>query len=125
MGADMQERIETRFKNWMGGKLDVFDYGTINGLREPDSLIFVAINNDKPHNGDCVKFFKHIESQSRLYNRDCAIVCFLNDRFKNWVLARPGWYEDDVDCLEYGIIPGVRYYGDREPPKRPLNVMRD
>lgn len=111
--------LKTVFENFMCGPLDVFEFDTINGLRFPDSLVFLAISNDVPHNGRLEDFFNYIESQAKKTGQVCAITNFLNDRFKNWILRRPGWHANDKIVYQKNVpfakpveLPGVEFICD-------------
>lgn len=121
-------RIKTVFTNYFGGPLDVFEYGTINGLREPESLIFVAINNDEPHNGHLQAFFDAIERRADQTGERCAIVEFFNQRFQDWVLRRPGWIFNNAIMTKQGLMAGVEYHGkERANSKKnsPVSAYKD
>lgn len=85
-----------------------FDCGSVNGICLRDSLIFIAINNDKPHNGDLELFFLEIERQARAQKKTCGIICFFNERFRQWILRRDRWVES-VITTPNGPELGVEY----------------
>lgn len=93
--------------------ISMFSCGSINGQKLKDKLMFVTIVNDKPHNGDLELFFLEIERQSRFKGEAARIVAFTNERFKRWVLRRPGWsWGKCHDSMLQQMIPCAIYGTD-------------